>query len=243
LKPEEKAAIDGLVHGLVDSLLPDLEPAARMAEDWRRTLAGGGPDLRIRLLSILAGAAALGQVRVVKLLADAARSAGASPEDVADTLRFLVPYCGWAVALYALPALKDEGGLDDPLAGLDREALRALGHKTARAVNPQFERVAEKLAAQDPRLLDHLTETAYGAVYGRPGLDLKTRELMAVALLAVTRHEPQLKYHVKGALNVGASADEVREILLLMHLVAGWPATLAGLEAMDAVVSRKVGDS
>ncbi len=252
MNSRDAKAIDGLVTGLVDSFLPGFAAGSLIEEDWRRTLTGPGPDLRSRLLAGAAASAALGRTRILALHAGAARTAGVPAAELSETLLFLVPYCGWAVALNALSALGGaEGGAGvgparagspgDPLAGLDREALRKLGHETARAVNPQFEKVAERLGAADPGLLDHLVETAYGAVYARPGLDLRVRELVAVALLTVSGHEPQLKYHVRGALNVGASVEEVREIIAQMHLLAGWPASLAGLEAMDSVVASRKG--
>jgi 4-carboxymuconolactone decarboxylase len=49
----------------------------------------------------------------------------------------------------------------------------------------------------------------YGRVIGRPGLDLVTRELCLAALLAVWNVPRQLHSHLRGALNVGATVEEV----------------------------------
>ncbi len=53
----------------------------------------------------------------------------------------------------------------------------------------------------------------YGKVLGRPGLDLATRELCIVALLAVLRTPRQLYSHLRGALNAGAPPPEMEEVL------------------------------
>nr|WP_236656893.1 carboxymuconolactone decarboxylase family protein [Acidisarcina polymorpha] len=67
-------------------------------------------------------------------------------------------------------------------------------------------------------------------MYSRLGLDLKTRELAVVAaLMAMGNATPQLKVHVHGALNVGASREEVLEIIIQIAVYARFPAALNGL--------------
>ncbi len=65
-------------------------------------------------------------------------------------------------------------------------------------------------------------EWALGGVMGRPGLDLKTRQLVVVAACATLGHAmPQLRAHVEGALAVGATRDEVVETILQTLFYAG----------------------
>jgi len=54
---------------------------------------------------------------------------------------------------------------------------------------------------------------AYGKVIGRPGLDLKRRELCTVATTAVLGTAEQLHSHLRGALNTGASSEEIEAVL------------------------------
>jgi 4-carboxymuconolactone decarboxylase len=61
---------------------------------------------------------------------------------------------------------------------------------------------------------DFVLEAAYGRILARPGLQARTRELLAVGALAALRQLPQLVAHGRGALWFGASADEVREAVL-----------------------------
>jgi 4-carboxymuconolactone decarboxylase len=94
----------------------------------------------------------------------------------------------------------------------------------------QGERIIESLRDLAPDFATYLIEFPFGDVYSRPGLDLKTRELAVVAALtAMGNAAPQLKVHIHGALNVGASQQEVLEIIIQMAVYAGFPAALNGL--------------
>jgi 4-carboxymuconolactone decarboxylase len=75
-----------------------------------------------------------------------------------------------------------------------------------------------------------------GAVFTRPGLDMRTRELVTVCMLAVLgSSEQQLAFHLGGALRVGAKAEEVVEALTLVSVCGGLP---RGINAMK--VARQV---
>lgn len=90
-----------------------------------------------------------------------------------------------------------------------------------------------------PDFARFIVETAFGNVYSRPGLDLKTRQIATVAALAALggAAAPQLKSHVRGALNVGWTAPEIFEVILQMAVYAGVPAAinsaLAAKEVFD----------
>jgi len=80
-------------------------------------------------------------------------------------------------------------------------------------------------------------------VYSRPGLDLKSRELATVAALtAMANAAPQLKVHIHGAMNVGASRQEILEVIIPMAVYAGGPAALNGLFAARDVFQRTRSD-
>ena len=77
-------------------------------------------------------------------------------------------------------------------------------------------------------------------IYSRPGLDLKSREVAAVAALtALGNAAPQLKVHIQGALNVGCTEQEVVEVIMQMAVYAGFPAALNGLFAAKEVFAEK----
>ena len=76
-----------------------------------------------------------------------------------------------------------------------------------------YHKLLVNLRALHPALEDLVLVDAYGKVIGRPGLDLKRRELTTVAAIAVLGAAQQLHSHLRGALNTGASAAEVEAVL------------------------------
>ncbi len=106
------------------------------------------------------------------------------------------------------------------------------------------EKVIESLKDIAPDLGRYIIEFAFGDIYSRPGLDLKSRELATVAALtALGNAQPQLKVHIHGALNVGCTREEVVEVILQMAVYAGFPAALNGIAAAREVFqARDVSD-
>ena len=98
------------------------------------------------------------------------------------------------------------------------------------------ERVIESLKDIAPEFAQLLIEFPFGDIYSRPGLDLKSREIVVIAALtALGNATPQLKVHIHGALNVGCKKEEVVEIMMQMAVYAGFPAALNGLFAAKEV--------
>lgn len=80
-------------------------------------------------------------------------------------------------------------------------------------------------------------EHVWGGIWNRPGLDLKYRSLVVVSVLAATGHTEELKTHLKGALNLGWTVDELREALLQIAPYAGFSAANEALQSLSAVAS------
>lgn len=82
--------------------------------------------------------------------------------------------------------------------------------------------------------LQHIINAyAYGDVWSRGGLPLATKSLAMIAMMAAAGRAAELRVHLKGALKNGCTAEEIREILLLVALYCGIP---AGNEAHKAAV-------
>ena len=58
------------------------------------------------------------------------------------------------------------------------------------------------------------TEWFWGYAWGRPGLNLKTRSLLNLAMLTALNRAAEIKLHVRGAINNGVTVDEIKEVLL-----------------------------
>ena len=70
---------------------------------------------------------------------------------------------------------------------------------------------------------DHISRAAWGDVWQGDGLDRKTRSLVTVAMLTALGKQHELKGHVRGALNNGASVQEIQEVLLHAAVYCGVP--------------------
>jgi 4-carboxymuconolactone decarboxylase len=116
---------------------------------------------------------------------------------------------------------------------------RGLGRMRA-IFGPGIEPALQGLAATSPDLARCLVEFPFGDIYPRPGLDLKTREMLTVAALTVLGYpQAELKDHIRGALNVGCTPDEILEIILQMVVYAGFPAALEAVKTAASVFGEK----
>ena len=82
-------------------------------------------------------------------------------------------------------------------------------------------------------------EHVWGGVWNRPGLELKYRSLVVVSVLAAIGQKDELKTHLHGALNLGWTVDELREVLLQIGGYAGFPAAHEALRVLSAIASQR----
>jgi 4-carboxymuconolactone decarboxylase len=68
------------------------------------------------------------------------------------------------------------------------------------------------------------TEYCWGYVWGREGLDRKTRSLLNLAMISALNRPHELKIHVAGALRNGVTRDEIREVFMQVAIYCGVPA-------------------
>lgn len=75
-------------------------------------------------------------------------------------------------------------------------------------------------------LQELITEYCWGGIWGRPGLERKTRSLLNLAMLSALNRPHELKLHVRGALTNGVTRDEIREVVLQVAIYCGVPVAL-----------------
>ncbi|GAB4239850.1 MAG: carboxymuconolactone decarboxylase family protein [Deltaproteobacteria bacterium] len=121
------------------------------------------------------------------------------------------------------------------------DARYRAGLATARNLDPEGpERLEAALKDVAPDLYRHIVEFAFGDILSRPGLDPKTREIATVAALAALGNaQPQLRFHLNAALNVGWSRAELAEVLMQMAVYAGIPAALNALYLAKEVFAER----
>jgi 4-carboxymuconolactone decarboxylase len=86
---------------------------------------------------------------------------------------------------------------------------------------------------------EFITANAWGNVWQRAGLDLKTRSLITVAMLAAQGKQHELKAHVRGALNNGATPEELREVMLHATVYCGFPTAIDAFRSVTEVVESR----
>jgi 4-carboxymuconolactone decarboxylase len=85
---------------------------------------------------------------------------------------------------------------------------------------------------------DFITRYAWGSVWARDGLDRRTRSCLTLALLAALGREGELEMHVRAALRVGLSPEEIREVLLHTAVYAGVPAANSAFATAQRVLEE-----
>ncbi|HJV01881.1 MAG TPA: 4-carboxymuconolactone decarboxylase [Burkholderiaceae bacterium] len=92
-------------------------------------------------------------------------------------------------------------------------------------------------------LQEFITRNAWGTVWCRDGLDLKTRSLLTLSMLTALGRAHEIKGHVRGAINNGATIKEIQEVLLHAAVYCGAPLAVdafrAAQEALQAMETAK----
>lgn len=102
------------------------------------------------------------------------------------------------------------------------------------------ERAAAAMEQREPELAADIIDFALGQVWSSPALDRKTRSLQVVAMLAAQGKTGQpLRSHIGGALNHGATPEQVIETMRMVAVYAGFPAALEAWPAMEAVFEQR----
>lgn len=102
------------------------------------------------------------------------------------------------------------------------------------------EKVIQSLKDVSPDLCTYIIEYAFGDVYSRTGLDLKSKEIAVVAALtAMGNAQPQLKVHINGALNTGTSINELKEVILQMSGYSGFPSSINAMNMLKDVLEER----
>ncbi len=176
-----------------------------MSENGRRAL--------VRLSAALAAG---GRARWIEALRSAIDEA--PPKAVEESLLQSYLFLGFPAALTALADWRNLTGkrpTSEPAAyASNMEEWGERGEVVCREVYGRaYEKLRGNVRRVHPAMDDWMIREGYGKVLSRDGLDLATRELCIVAILAATRWEPQLHSHLRGALHVGCSHAAVEHAL------------------------------
>jgi 4-carboxymuconolactone decarboxylase len=124
---------------------------------------------------------------------------------------------------------------------MEKESRLDRGYKKMLEIDGKAGQAVENgLNNISPDLVKYMIEYSFGDIYSREKLDLKSKEIAVVAALtALGNAEPQLKVHINGALNVGCTVNELKEIILQMSSYSGFPTSINAMNALKAVLDER----
>lgn len=120
--------------------------------------------------------------------------------------------------------------MTDELLAKGREIQAQLWPQVASGPTGAFP--AAKLA---PDFYRYVAETAFGMIWSRPNLAIRDRSLVTVAQLAALGKTEELRAHLRGALNLGITQEELVEVLMQTAVYAGVPAANDALKTAAEV--------
>ena len=85
---------------------------------------------------------------------------------------------------------------------------------------------------------DLITRYAWGEIWSRDGLDRRTRSCITLTALVALGREEELAMHVRAALRIGLSPDEIREVLLHSAIYCGVPAANGAFAVAQRVLDE-----
>ena len=152
----------------------------------------------------------------------AARAAAVPPGWMEELLLQSLLNVGYPLTLVAFAVWRDVAGPvgdpGEPVVHAEWGGWVARGEEACRAVYGRtYHKLLLNLRGLHPALEPLVAIDAYGKILGRPGLAPKIRELCTLAAIAMQNAPRQLHAHLRGALNTGATREEVDQVLALVE--------------------------
>ena len=85
---------------------------------------------------------------------------------------------------------------------------------------------------------EYITTNAWASVWSRPGLTKRERSLLTIAILTALGYEEELALHIRATKNTGATADDIKEVLIHTAVYAGIPAANGAFKIAKKVLSE-----
>ena len=211
-----------------------------------------GLDLKSKEIAVVAALTALGNAQPqLKVHINGALNVGCTINEVKEIIIQMSGYSGFPTCINAMNALKEV------LVEREKQGIKdCIGDEPTNEVSPidRYEVGVKELSELDNNQVQLLENTynefspdlvklviqSYADIIGRNNLNKKYRQIATIgALTALGNAQPQLKFHINGGLNVGLTADEIKEIMLLMTVYAGFPSAINGTNILKEVLDQR----
>ena len=182
----------------------------------------GNLDIKTRELLTVTTLTCLQTLPQLKAHINGALNAGNSPIEIREAIYQCAPFIGFPKTLNALAVFNEaikERGLEGELKSsvttveVDRfkKGFEIQNPIYGDEIKKTFKKLPDNMGDDVARFL---TEVCFGDFYTREGLELKTRELLTIAILTASKNTDTLKSHIKGNLKLGNSSSTIAAAII-----------------------------
>lgn len=202
--------------------------------------AVGSLDIKTREMLTVVSMSAQQALPQLKAHANAALNVGVTPIELRETVYLCAPFVGFPKTLNALGVINEvfaERGIKLPLESQGKTAEEERFAAGSAIQQPLYgNEIKEALAGLPGNMGEDaarfLTEFCFGDIYTRGGLDVKTRELLAIGILVTTGNMQTLQSHIAGSIRAGNSPETVTAAIIQCMPYVGFPNALNALKVL-----------
>lgn len=202
--------------------------------------AVGSLDIKTREMLTVVSLSAQQALPQLKAHANAALNVGVTPIELRETVYLCAPFVGFPKTLNALGVINEvfaERGIKLPLESQEKTAEEERFAAGSAIQQPLYgNEIKEALAGLPGNMGEDaarfLTEFCFGDIYTRGGLDVKTRELLAIGILVTTGNMQTLQSHIAGSIRAGNSPETVTAAIIQCMPYVGFPNALNALKVL-----------
>ena len=209
-------------------------------------------DLKSKELAVVAALTAMGNARPqLKVHLNGALNTGSTISEIKEVILQMSVYSGFPRAINGMTALQEtleerkQHGITDQLGDEPADCSKGQrfdigAQELAKLDNDQMDKLQTAFGGFSPELIRFTVEFGYADIFSRNNLIPKYRQLATIAALtALGTSYTQLKFHIKGGLNVGLTAAQIKEVMLLMSVFSGFPSAINGTNALKEILSEE----
>ena len=207
-------------------------------------------DNRSKEIVAISSLIAQGAIPQLKVHLNGALNTGNTINEIKEVILQMSVYCGFPKCINAMNALKEVLNERKAEGLIDEEGKTASSNKVTDkyALGTEYLAMLKKNQEQvlldayqnlSPELVQFTIEYGYGDIFSRDNLGKRFRQIATISALSTLGNaQPQLKFHIEGALNIGLTVEEINEIMLLMTVYAGFPAAINGTNCLKEVTQK-----
>lgn len=211
-----------------------------------------GLDLKSKEIAVVAALTAMGTAYPqLKVHINGALNTGSNINEVKEVILQMSVYSGFPSCINGMNALKEvlkerqEHGIKDSVGktatdNIQADRLKIGKQELTQLDSLQVERLKNAYNDFSPELVKLTLEFGYADIFSRDNLNRKYRQIATIsALTALGNAQPQLKFHINAGLNIGLTETEIKEIMLLMSIYAGFPSAINGTNILKEVINER----